>query len=62
MINYEKISYTVNDKVIEYILASFDDSDVKISIPIDEANADYQAYLNKDKPKTLAVINEAPAE
>jgi hypothetical protein len=45
MIKYEKISYTVNEKVIEYILATFDDSDVKISIPMDEANSDYQRYL-----------------
>lgn len=28
-------------------------------IPCDEANSDYQAYLNKDKP---AVIDEASAE
>jgi hypothetical protein len=46
MIKYEKITQTSNDKVTEYILATFDDSDVKISIPIDEANSDYQAYLN----------------
>ena len=51
MIKYELISYTSNDKVIEYIKATFDDSDISISIPMDEGNSDYQAYLNKDKPK-----------
>jgi hypothetical protein len=27
-------------------------------IPKDEANSDYQAYLNKDKPQTPMVIDE----
>ena len=31
-------------------------------IPIDESNSDYQAYLNKDKPQTPAVLDETPAE
>ena len=31
-------------------------------IPMDEANSDYQAYLNKDKPQTPMVIDEASAE
>jgi hypothetical protein len=31
-------------------------------IPIDEANSDYQAYLNKDKPQTPMVTDEATAE
>jgi len=31
-------------------------------IPCDEANSDYQAYLNKDKPQTPMVIDEAAAE
>ena len=31
-------------------------------IPMDEANSDYQAYLNKDKPQTRMVIDETPAE
>jgi hypothetical protein len=26
-------------------------------IPFDEANSDYQAYLNKDKPQTPMVID-----
>ena len=31
-------------------------------IPMDEGNSDYQAYLNKDKPQTPMVIDEATAE
>jgi hypothetical protein len=45
MIKYEKISCMVNEKVTEYILATFDDSEIKISIPTDPANSDYQRYL-----------------
>ncbi len=52
MIKYEKKSYQIHDKVIEYIEATFDDSNVVLSIPIDETNSDYQAYLNKDEAKT----------
>ena len=36
----------------EYLYIERTDPDGKVwSIPIDEANADYQAYLNKDKPQ-----------
>jgi hypothetical protein len=31
-------------------------------IPIAEDNSDYQAYLNKDKPQTPMVTDEATAE
>jgi hypothetical protein len=34
----------------EYILLTEEDGKV-YSIPVDPANSDYQAYLNKDKPK-----------
>ncbi len=53
MIKYEKKSYQIHDKVIEYIEATFDNSDVVLSIPIDLANADYQEYLNPSEAKTI---------
>jgi hypothetical protein len=37
-----------NEMGYEFIVASNDDGSISI-IPIDEANSDYQAYLNKDK-------------
>lgn len=41
------------------------DPDGKVwAIPVDESNADYQAYLNKDKPQVehLTEIPTPPAE
>lgn len=52
MIKYEKKSYQIHDKVVEYIEATFDDSNVILSIPIDTANSDYQEYLNPSEAKT----------
>lgn len=46
MIKYEKIMVSET----EVIKATLDDDRV-IFIPIAEDNSDYQAYLNKDKPK-----------
>lgn len=38
------------------------DKDGKVwFIPMDEANADYQAYLNKDKPKVEHLTENVPA-
>jgi hypothetical protein len=48
MIKYEKKSYQIHDKVVEYIEATFDDSNVTLSIPVDPANSDYQRYLNPE--------------
>ena len=45
MIKYETI--TVNDKT-QNIKATFDDSEVVLMIPIDQANSDYQRYLNPE--------------
>ena len=45
MIKYEKV--TINDKT-QNIKATFDGSDTVLMIPIDEANSDYQRYLNPE--------------
>jgi len=47
-IKYEKKTIERLDGVIEYIEATFTDSEVKMSIPLDPANSDYQRYLNPE--------------
>jgi hypothetical protein len=49
-----------NEMGHEFIVASNVDGSISI-IPMDEANSDYQAYLNKDKAEqsTPIVTNEA---
>ena len=55
---YEEVKTANDKKVIKRT-----DADGSIWwIPMDESNSDYQAYLNKDKPQTPAVIDEATAE
>ena len=49
---YEKIT---TDFGSEYIQRTTDDGVISF-IPIDEANADYQAYLNPDKVEHLTEI------
>ena len=44
---YEVIETPMGNKVIN---ATYPDGRV-LSIPMDEANSDYQAYLNRDKPQ-----------
>lgn len=46
-IHYEIIETPSGNTVVN---ATFDDSSVVLSIPMDPANADYQAYLNRDNP------------
>ena len=43
---YEEITSELGDKCIKAT-----QGDVLMFIPIDPANADYQAYLDRDKPK-----------
>lgn len=44
---YEKV---VSDYGTESIKRTDDNGEI-VFIPIDQSNSDYQAYLNKDKPK-----------
>ena len=45
------ITYTKEKTVFgDEIIIRTDDNGIISFIPIDEANSDYQAYLNKDKP------------
>jgi len=46
MIEYTKKTGAFGGEYIEAI-----NGDVLMQIPIDEANSDYQAYLNKDNPE-----------
>jgi hypothetical protein len=46
MSNYEEIT---NDLGFKSIIKTNDDGSLVI-IPLDPANSDYQAYLNKDNP------------
>lgn len=48
-----KINYTIkqDDKGVNYIEGII--GDTVMIIPMDEANADYQAYINKDNVKEL---------
>jgi len=66
-IKYEKKTIERLDGVIEYIEATFTDSEVKMSIPLDPANSDYQRYLAwlenpEAKQFTPSVIDEAEAK
>ena len=57
MKNYKTIISPMGDEIIQY-----EENDVLYTIPKDPANSDYQAYLNKDKPQTSMVIDEATTE
>ena len=46
----DKIIYTVIEFMGEEVI-TYEKDGVVYSIPKDEANSDYQAYLNKDKPQ-----------
>ena len=53
MYTYEKVETLINDKPFAYIKAtSLDNVNVWLNIPIDETNADYQAYLNPAEQST----------
>ena len=42
---YEKQSIELAGKKVEYIKGTLDDGETVLSIPLDPANSDYQAYL-----------------
>jgi hypothetical protein len=46
-VHYEIVETPSGNTVVN---ATFDNSSVVLSIPMDPANADYQAYLNRDNP------------
>jgi len=46
-VNYEVVTSEMGTVTI---VKTETDSDIVTLIPVDLANADYQAYLNKDKP------------
>ena len=54
MINYEIIETISGTKLIQ---RTTEDGTITW-IPIDEANSDYQAYLNKDNPQTGTISQE----
>jgi hypothetical protein len=58
MTTYEVIENSDGVQVIKRI----DDEGVIAFIPKDEANSDYQAYLNKDKPKVEHLTEIVPAD
>ena len=45
MKNYTEVTTMFGKTIIQY-----EENGFLVSIPMDEANSDYQAYLNKDKP------------
>ena len=55
---YEEVKSIFGEGCIK---ATYEDGRVLL-IPKDETNSDYQAYLNKDKPQTPAVLDETPSE
>ena len=55
MVTYTKI------KVLDADVIQRDNGDGTTSfIPVDEANSDYQAYLNKDKPQVEHLTESLP--
>jgi hypothetical protein len=55
---YELIKGDFANNGIDHIKRTNTDGQIWI-IPIDEANSDYQAYLNKDKPAEQSTPNVA---
>ena len=48
-----------------YKYIQWDDNGTIRFIPMDESNSDYQAYLNRDKPKaalSTPIVNEATSK
>jgi hypothetical protein len=48
-LKYEELIDQLGSKILK---ATFEDGR-EMWIPMDEANSDYQAYLNKDKPQEV---------
>jgi hypothetical protein len=57
MTTYKEVT---NEMGLTYIEKTEDDGKIWV-VPIDESNSDYQAYLNKDKPK-VEHLTEIPTE
>ena len=49
MIQYKEVYFEMGTSTVTNIQATFDDGSV-LMIPLDPANSDYQAYLNRDNP------------
>jgi hypothetical protein len=60
------IRYEIIELEYDTTIRRYNEDGTFTSIPMDESNSDYQAYLNKDKPKaeqsTPIVIDEAKAK
>jgi hypothetical protein len=50
------------DDIFEAAIERTDPDGTVWVIPIDEANSDYQAYLNKDKPQVEHLTEIIPAD
>jgi Tfp pilus assembly PilM family ATPase len=46
------MNYTYEEKPELDVIIRIDENGLVCSIPMDEANADYQEYLNPSEPKT----------
>jgi anionic cell wall polymer biosynthesis LytR-Cps2A-Psr (LCP) family protein len=56
MTQYEIVTTFQDEKVLKRT----DDNGQVLWIPMDEANSDYQAYLNKDKPQVKHLTEISP--
>ena len=54
---YKEVTTSTGATILQY-----EEDGVLYSIPIDPANADYQAYLNKDKPQVEHLTEILPTE
>ena len=59
----DKITYTIIEFMGEEVI-TYEKDGIVYSIPKDEANSDYQAYLDRDKPKAalstpIVTVDEA---
>jgi hypothetical protein len=61
MYTYKVIESESLGEVFTYISRT-DENNETVFIPMDETNSDYQAYLDKDKPKKKPTINEPTPE
>ena len=52
---YKEVTTSTGATILQY-----EEDGVLYSIPIDPANADYQAYLNKDKPQVEHLTEIVP--
>lgn len=55
------INYTYKIETELNVIIRTDENGEVVSIPINEANSDYQAYLNKDKPQVEHLTEIVPS-